>query len=177
MFHLWRNKRRIASFTAKCPYENIHTGIISITHTEKEVKQQMTRDNAFYDYGLILSTKILKKIAEKLTEKEHTENDPYTIEDTAEYFDNCLSSVSDFTGNAFKIDAQGNADEDEDTIYYSDDSIYYVPFKKEPTLLKAAYKNIDEIVDELKSSNIAQYLPDDFDYKEHLYFINGFYWG
>lgn len=177
MFHLRSNKRRIASLTVKCPRGNTHTGIISTTHTEKDVKQQMTRENAFYDYGLILSTEILKKVAEKLTKKEHTESDPYTIEDTAEYFDDCLSSVSDFTGNAFRIDAKGNADEDEDTIYYSDDSVYYVPFKKEPTLLKAAYKNIDEIVDELKSSNIAQYLPDDFDYKEHLYFINGFYWG
>ena len=94
----------------------------------------MTRDYPFYDYGLILSTEILEKVAEKLTEKEHTENNPYTIEDAAQYFDNCLSSVSDFTGSTFKIDAEGNADEDEYTIYYTDDSVYYVPFKKEPTL-------------------------------------------
>lgn len=136
----------------------------------------MNREYAFYDYGFVLTDEVVTELAQKVTEKEHVEQDPYTIEEAVEYCNDFIFSVDNFIGSAFRIDAEGNADEDENTIYYSGESVYYVPFKKEPKLLKAAYKTIGEIVDELKENDIAQYLPNDFEYKKYLYFICGYYW-
>jgi len=59
-----------------------------------------------------------------------------------------ISSQFSFTGESFKIKDNGNPDwgQCED---YRDDTIYYVELPKYPSLFKAAYKNMRELVTDM----------------------------
>lgn len=134
----------------------------------------MMRDYGVYDYGLIIPDKILEDVANKRTLEEHVENEPYEIEDIA---DDYLSTIGNFSGNAFRIDENGKYEWDDDTIEYDDDTVYYISLANVPSFFKAVYKDMDEIVAELKQDPVSKYLPDNFDYSDHLYFITGSCWG
>lgn len=134
----------------------------------------MMRAYGIYDYGLIIPKEILEDVAKQRSLEEHIEDEPYEVDEIADDF---LSMIGNFSGNAFKIDATGKYEWDDDTIEYDGDTVYFIALKNVPSFFKAVYENVDEIVAELRQNPISQYLPDDFDYKYHLYFITGTYWG
>lgn len=111
------------------------------------------REYGIYDYGLIIPKEILEDVAKQRSLEEHIEDEPYEIEDIADDF---LSIIGNFSGNAYKIDANGKYDSDDDTIEYDDDAIYYIALANVPSFFKAVYENVDEIVAELRQNPICQ---------------------
>lgn len=141
------------------------------------------RDYAVRDFGLVLDKDAMKCVAKKLYMKdcetedgfdEAFEDDPWGFCEGVESKFN-LSSCSNFTGEAKMIDDNG-LDDWRDSLFYSDDAIYYLPTKKCSTLFKAAYSSFDEIIAEFKKT-IGEYLPEDFDYRNNFRMITGTYFG
>ena len=48
--------------------------------------------------------------------------------------------------------------------------------EKQPKPFKIAYQDIDEVIDEMKK-NFGKYLPDNFNYREHLGNFSAVTWG
>lgn len=145
------------------------------------------RDYAVQDYGLVINKETIKAIAEKMFMSDYEDapnpkvafnadfaEDPYAficeVEDALR-----LCSFSEFTGEAFKLKDDGEVNWLE-TISYSNSNIYYLPIENQPSLFKAAYASVDEIVDEFKRK-MSFYLPEDFDYRNNICMISGTYFG
>lgn len=135
------------------------------------------RDYAVNDYGLLITEEIAKNIASKVcegyTEEEYKE-DPFGFAYEL-YEKGLVEYIGSFTGESIIINDNGenlwgNGE------YYNDDVIYYVPTKNISTLFKAAYNNIDEMIEEFKGK-LCKYLPVDFDYRNHIRNISGTYYG
>jgi hypothetical protein len=132
------------------------------------------RDYAVDDYGLLLTEETLKTIASIACE------DFYNLEDgeygDALYDEGLCEYIGDFTGESIHIDDNGYDDNWKNGEDYSGDRIFYMPAGLCPTLFKAAYKSVDELINEFKSK-LGEYLPDDFDYRAHIRHIVGTYYG
>lgn len=141
------------------------------------------RDYAVQDIGLVLDKETLKNISRKLYAEEYEtkedfneafEEDPYGFfEDVESKFG--LSSCCNFTGEAIVMTDDG-LDDWGNSIDYHDDSIYYLPIMKRPSLFKVAYNSIEEVVAEFKET-LGDFLPEDFDYKKQFRLISGTYFG
>ena len=126
------------------------------------------RDYAYEDYGLILNNETIKTICEKLFANDlHEENDDgYSLYDAG-----ICQMVGNFTGELYPIRDDGG-DDWSNSETPNDDSIFYIPVEKYPTLFKTAYKDIDEIVAEFKEA-LGEYLPDSYDYRANIRHIVG----
>lgn len=118
-------------------------------------------------YGLVLSEDTMKLICEKAFAEDPVEDGDYGF---ALYEAGICELVGDFTGELSTItdegrDIWGKAE----TI---DDSLFYIPVKKYPSLFKTAYNNMDELVAEFKEA-LGEYLPADFDYRSNIRHIVG----
>lgn len=135
------------------------------------------RDYAVNDYGMLMTKEMLKMVASKVcdgyTEADY-EDDPWGFNEEL-YDKGIVEYIGSFTGESIEINDDGinNWGVCE---YYDDDVIYYAPTKNISTLFKAAYKNIDEIVDEFRNK-LGEYLPADFDYRKYIRNISGTYYG
>lgn len=135
------------------------------------------RDYAVDDYGLLMTKKMLKAVASKATEDYSDEEyDNYEMDFNYELYElGIIETISDFTGEAMKIDADGS-----DNWYngecFNGECVYYVPVSKYPNIFTAAYKDMDEIANEFKEK-LGKYLPNDFDYKLYIRHIVGTYFG
>lgn len=85
---------------------------------------------------------------------------------------NNFDFVGDLEGEAIRIDDNG----DDDTVIaeFDCETVYFVPIT-EPSLFKAVYNSIDEIITEVKQLCQGK-LPDDFDYRANLCHIIGTYY-
>ena len=135
------------------------------------------RDYGVDDYGLLMTKETLKIIASQVF-------DSYTEEDydyDPEYYSDRLYELSvierigEFTGEAMEIDDEGKNEWNTGETY-NWDIIYYVPISHMSTLFKAAYNNMNELVNEFKEK-LCEYLPDDFDYRGNIRRIVGTYYG
>lgn len=130
---------------------------------------------AVNDYGLVMTRDMLKAICAKyftgFTEKEYDEDEDSFNE--VLWDGGLIEHIGNFTGEATVIDDNGN-DMYEDYEAYDADNIYYVATKNFPSLLKTAYKSMDELESEFKRK-FNQYFPDDFDYRKHICHIVGTY--
>ena len=135
------------------------------------------RDYAVNDYGLLMTEETMQMIVSKVC-KDYTEedykDDPFGFNE-AIYNEGIVEFISSFTGESIIINDNGenlwgNGE------YYNDDVIYYVPTKNISTLFKAAYNNIDEMIEEFKGK-LGKYLPAEFDYRKHIRNISGTYYG
>ena len=135
------------------------------------------RDYGVNDYGLIVNEETMKLLASKVV-KEYTEED---YEENSEYYTDelyekgIIEYISEFTGESTEIGDDGS------NLWssgeqYSCDSIYYVSLYNYSTLFKAAYENMDVLINELKE-RVGEYLPDDFDYRSNIRHITGTYYG
>ena len=135
------------------------------------------RDYAVDDYGLLLNDDHLEALASQLC-------DGYTAEDYSEnmydYIDELqdkvgLSYITAFTGGALIVGDDGES-EYTDSQDYDEDQIYYLPLGKYPSLFRAAYENVDEVIAEVKET-LGEYLPDNFPYRDNIRHIVGTTYG
>ena len=132
------------------------------------------REWAVDDYGLLLTREMIKAIASKvLDDLEERDEDEYG---DALYEDGICEYIGEFTGEAIYMDDDGTEDWRRNGESYNGDRIYYVNVSKYPSLFKAAYENMDELIAEFKSK-VGDYLPEDFDYRAHIRHIVGTYFG
>ena len=133
----------------------------------------MYKYHSYEDYGLLLDEDTVKFIAEKLC-NGFTEED---WEDNKEHFliilsDNPISYVTDFSGDAARIDDQGK-DLWIDYENFNCENVCYIAVLKYPHLFgDAAYKSVEELIAEFKI-RVGEYLPADFDYRNSLRHIVG----
>lgn len=119
----------------------------------------------YSDYGMII---------DNAAEKEILERGEYA--DLSELWkDGRCQYVSEFTGTAYRLNAHGDPTWSEDYMF-DGDQLYYVGLGKEPSLCRQAYSSVDEIVEEVKN-DLSDLLPDDFDIRSRLCFIDGTYFG
>ena len=132
------------------------------------------RDYAVDDYGLLLDEETIKMIASKIC--DDFSYDATRIDWAYELYDNGICEyISEFTGESQAIDDNGMYWGGESESY-SNDVIAYVQARKYPTLFKAAYYNMSEMVDEFQLV-LGEYLPEDFDYRKYIRHICGTYYG
>lgn len=132
------------------------------------------RDYAVDDYGLLLTNETMKIIASKVCDDfEDMEEYEYGY---ALYEKDICEYISDFTGEASIVNDNGLDDWAKNGEIYNGDQIYYIPINSYPTLFKAAYNNMDELIEEFKS-DVGEYLPDDFNYRKYIRHIVGTYFG
>ena len=132
------------------------------------------RDYAVDEYGLILDSNALKRIASQMFddfEEENWEQDKYEYVFDMEN----VEYIGEFSGEALKINDSGETDY-RDTIYYNNDSIFYVCTLKVPSLFHASYKNVQDLISE-SQDRLGKYLPRDFDYRSNIRHIVGTYYG
>ena len=129
------------------------------------------REYAYEDYGLVLDQATMEHIFIK---KFNEPIDDVDVADALWDADVC-TCAGQFTGEAFSIENNGN-DNGFDTLVYASDEVYYVPFNKYPSLFKAPYKDINEIVEEFKEK-LSEYMPEGYDYRANIRHIIGTVWG
>ena len=132
------------------------------------------REWAVDDYGLLLTKEMIKAIASKvLDDLEERDEEEYG---DALYEDGICEYIGEFTGEAIYIEDDGTEDWRRDGESYNGDRIYYVNVSKYPSLFKAAYENMDELIKEFKEK-VGDYLHEDFNYRANIRHIVGTYWG
>ena len=132
------------------------------------------REWAVDDYGLLLTKETIKAIALKvLDDLEERDEDEYG---DALYEDGICEYIGEFTGEAIYIEDDGTEDWRRSGESYNGDRIYYVNVSKYPSLFKAAYENMDELISEFKEK-VGDYLSEDFNYRANIRHIVGTYWG
>ena len=129
------------------------------------------REYAYEDYGLVLDQATMEHIFVKKF------NEPIGNEDVTEalYDSEFCTCAPQFTGEAFHIKDDGK-DSYSNQLIYTGDEVYYVPFNKYPSLFKAPYKDINEIVEEF-TEKIGEYMPEGYDYRANFRHIIGTVWG
>lgn len=135
------------------------------------------RDYAVDDYGLLMTEEMLKMVASKVFEdytEEEYDDDPWTFDNDL-YERGIVEYISEFSGEAIYVRDDGK-DDYGNSKTYSSDMIYYIPTSKISTLFKAAYSNIDEMIEEFKD-DIGKYLPNNFNYRPYICHIVGTYYG
>ena len=135
------------------------------------------RDYAVDDYGLLMTGETLKVVASKAcnnyTDEEY-ENDSWSFHEEL-YDKGIVEYIGSFTGEAIVINDIGESMWG-DSETYGDDVIYFVPTRKISMLFRAAYRDINEVIDEFKE-RVGEYLPADFDYRKYIRHISGTYFG
>lgn len=132
------------------------------------------RDYAVDEYGLILDSNALKRIASQMFDDFEEGNWEQDIYEYVFDMDN-VESISEFTGEALKINDNGETDY-RDTVYYNYDSIFYACTLKAPSLFHASYRNVQDLISEFQN-RLGKYLPRDFDYRSNIRHIVGTYYG
>ena len=126
-------------------------------------------------YGLHLNINDLIDIYEKYYEKEVTGLSPYDLMWEL-YEDSVIEYESEFTGEAFGPDKDGNPEWCDTLEYYNCEPLVYVSLAYQPSLTKKPYRDLDEAVEELRNA-MDGLLPDNFDYRKQLCLICGTYYG
>lgn len=124
-------------------------------------------------YALIVSKEKVLEIFEK-----NQGADTWDEDDATNYARNTLELCyeSEFTGDLVDMDEKGN-DVYIDEISCDAEEIYYLPTERQSTLLRRAYFNIDEILEEFKKALPPDVLGEDFDYRKNFRHIIGTYYG
>lgn len=134
----------------------------------------MTKENGFACYAMLIDNKTLEIIA------KHFPNETFEDHDEMVWFlerRGIVETTSQFDGQAFPILDNGD-------VWYTDNAeqltssnpTAYISLRRQPGLFYAAYYNMESIIAELKS-HVGYYLPADYDYRQHLRFIVGSYYG
>lgn len=129
------------------------------------------RDYALSDYGIVFGENELRYAEKVLNKKNKTD---YEYEDYEIGDDIGLEYISEFTGQAIKVESDGSLNWC-DTIDCGE-YVYYANLRKFPTLFNPAYPSIDDAVNELKE-RYGEYLPENYDYANNIRNICGTYFG
>ena len=132
------------------------------------------RDYPVDDYGLLLTKDMMRSIVSKVIDDfEEINEDEYG---DALYEEGICEYIGDFTGEAGILFDDGTNNWIKTGEVYDGDIIYYIPISSYPTLFKAVYNNMDDLIEEFKSK-VGDYLPKDFNYREQIRHIVGTYFG
>jgi hypothetical protein len=136
----------------------------------EKVKNIMSmKDYAVDDYGIVLTEKDIPFIEEVSGEKDL---ELYEIGEVIE-----VEHVSEFTGEVFRVKEDGTIDYDNhDLPSFDSDELVYFGIPKWGSLFHPAYNNMNEFVDDMKNS-YGKWLPENYDYKNHIFKISGTYYG
>lgn len=135
------------------------------------------RDYAVDDYGLVIDEQTMRILAEKVCkdfDEQAWNNDKYELIDEI-MGELGIECAGDFTGEAMKIDDDGSNDYS-CSFDYRGEPIYYIPVMKYPTMFSAAYRNMNQLVDEFRDK-LWKFLQIDFDYRNYIRHIVGTYYG
>ena len=117
---------------------------------------------ACYGFGLVLSDEDeIRQILKVNYPDKEEEIEDWDIYDMHEYFNQ--GSIAD--ADCGDVDIRLVDDNEETIANISPDYALCLYAKHQPTATKAAYKNLDEYVEELKA---MMKWPDDFDFKKHI---------
>lgn len=135
------------------------------------------RDYAVDDYGLLMTREMMKIVASKVcadyTEEDY-EDDEFAFNEEL-YDEGIVEYIGSFTGESTELKDDGGCNWGI-SEYYDCDTIWYVPTKNISTLFKAAYRDMDEMIEEFKE-RLGEYFPADFDYRKYIRHISGTYFG
>lgn len=132
------------------------------------------RAYAVSTYGLVLSEEELHEAAKKFCDT----NDEFQSSNLADLceWEICdelgLECITEFEGDVCCVEDDGEIVWDS---YDSPSDVYYYGLR-DPRLIGAAYKSVDEIVDECRAA-LGRLLPQDFDYRSHIRHIIGVVYG
>ena len=134
------------------------------------------RDYAFSDCGLVITESAAHELARQIFKPDEMRDWDWEkygwYADIAEEFN--LGYVSEFTGAAFRFGVHGV---DFKCVYeYRSDCVLYAPLARLPSLFRAAYSNMDEVVSEFKNG-IGKSLPENYDFRNNICHIVGTYYG
>ena len=130
------------------------------------------RDYAYLDYGLVLDEETIRHMyAVAIGGQDKDLSDM----GNALYDKGIVEYTGEFTGEAIRVRDDGS-DDWNDSLVYSADVFYYVPLGLYPSFFKAQYKDMNEIVEELKSE-VGKYMPEGYDYRVNIRHIVGTYFG
>lgn len=115
------------------------------------------RDYGVNDYGYVFTKEMLDQLIEKERPEDLKPGDTYEM---AELMG--LDCIGEFTGEAYRLDENGNDDFRYNNLSYSCDSIFYFPIKSYSTLFQAAYRSKNELAQCMKRY-YPKWLPDDLD--------------
>lgn len=137
------------------------------------------QDYGVNDYGLLVDFATLKLMAEANLGDDFDPDDFWGDEvsyATDFYEDGVLEYIGDFTGEAYRIDDDGSDSYGKGAESYREDWITYIPCSLLPSLFKRAYRDVDEIIEEMKQK-VGELLPDDYDYRKNIVHVVGTYFG
>lgn len=133
-----------------------------------------TKHNAMFIYGLYLDEETLTEMYNRY----YTTNEMPDKHDML--FELCDAGLidyeSDFTGEIIRLDENGMPKWGYSLESYWSDAIGYVQLPCQPSLLKGAYNNWTEAIEDVRAA-MSGLLPDDFDYRGNLCLICGTYYG
>lgn len=115
------------------------------------------RDYSVHDFGYVFTDEMIDQLIDKLKPNDIKSGDTYEM---AEYMG--LEYIGEFTGEALHLDEKGDDVYNNDTLTYSDESIFYFPISTYSSLFQAAYQSPEELARSMKYS-YGKWLPDDFD--------------
>lgn len=119
----------------------------------------MTRDYAVTAYGIVLNGRVDEDTLEELASSDQIESYP------------------SFTGEAFPVRDDGS-EMWSDGEALRDETLYFVPLSNWPTLFRAAYENMDELVaDARERYNGVGGLPKIRSFRKRIRKIVGSYYG
>lgn len=134
------------------------------------------RNFAVNTYGLYLDEEDIRTIYANYFEREIDEDTPVYDLIWELYEAGVIEHESNFTGEAVGLDDTGDPEWCDVLEYYSGDLLSYVQLAYQPSLLNRPYRDLDEVVAELRNA-MDGLLPDDFDYRKQLCLIAGTYYG
>lgn len=136
------------------------------------------RDYGVDEYGLLLDAETMKALARKIcvnyTDEAYDE-DPYGFNEDVEAEFGNIDYISTFTGQAFALTDDGIDDYHCETAYFNEDAVYILAADNTPSLFKAAYANMDEMIAEF-SKQLDYYLPN-YAYRSRIKHFVGTYYG
>ncbi len=135
------------------------------------------QETGISEYAFLFTDETLRLIAKKLfsdyTDEKYNKAMGLYVYDIKEKLS--LNYEGEFTGSTYPLKEDGCPDFfSEDN--YSSNILLYLPLEKEISLFKTSYKNMEEVVSEIRNK-IGDYLPDDYNYRKNICLICGTYYG
>lgn len=135
------------------------------------------QETGISEYAFLFTDETLRLIAKKLfsdyTDEKYNEAMGLYVYDIKEKLS--LNYEGEFTGSTYLLKEDGCPDFfSEDN--YSSNILLYLPLENEISLFKTSYKNMEEVVSEIRKK-IGDYLPDDYNYRKNICLICGTYYG
>lgn len=131
------------------------------------------------DYGLLVDYETLKLMAEAKLGDEFDPDDFFgnDVSYAEEFYEEgILDYIGDFTGETCRICDDGTDAWGGEAEAYREDWLAYIPCDLQPSLFKRAYRDVNEIIEEMKQK-VGDLLPEDYDYRNNIVHVVGTYFG